>query len=310
MRGVTTKRGIEMPFIWVFAIVAGVVILLTAIYSAGKIIKTGERLSSAEGGREIGVLINPLVTSFESGKTTEINTRIESIIYNRCNSDTRFGKQIIRVSEKRFEKWSEADINVQFSNKYIFSKEEIRGKNFFVFSKPFEFPFKISDLIYLTPAKEEYCFINLPENLRRELVELNQKNLIIESCHEESIKVCFNSNSDCDIKVDYGEGVVEKNGSFMYFKTDALMYAAIFSDPGIYECQLKRIMNRAKELATLYKRKQDILRSVGCENFYDDNFQTLLESLDNFNSSEDLYIIHNIVNRLTRDNNLADCKLW
>src|SRR3989344_2803023 len=48
---------------------------------------------------------------------------------------------------------------------------------FYIFSKPFEFPFKVSDLIYLTSENEKYCFDNAPENIAEEILQLNQGNL-------------------------------------------------------------------------------------------------------------------------------------
>jgi hypothetical protein len=40
---------------------------------------------------------------------------------------------------------------------------------FYVFSTPFEMPFKIADLIYITSTKDKYCFISPPEDIEEEL---------------------------------------------------------------------------------------------------------------------------------------------
>jgi len=42
----------------------------------------------------------------------------------------------------------------------------------------------------------------------------------------------------------------------------ALLYAAIFSDPITYNCQVKRLMKRAGELARLYEQKSEFLSQV------------------------------------------------
>jgi len=42
------------------------------------------------------------------------------------------------------------------------------------------------------------------------------------------------------------------------------MYAAIFSDKGNYECQVKRLMQRVAKLALLYEDKANFVSKRGC----------------------------------------------
>ncbi|MBU2503632.1 MAG: hypothetical protein KJ879_01075, partial [Nanoarchaeota archaeon] len=141
------KKGFEISFSWFFAIVVGGFILFLAIYGATKVINTGGEANSAKTGKEIGALLNPLETGFESGQTTLLSMPVETRIYNECEDITgNFGRQIIKVSQKSFGDWSLTDINPSFQNKYIFSGEIVEGKNFIIFSKPFELPFKVADL--------------------------------------------------------------------------------------------------------------------------------------------------------------------
>ncbi len=83
----------------------------------------------------------------EIQKATSLILPSETRIYNKCNTDGEFGRQIIKISQKSFDKWTETDVDVGFSNKYIFSENYVEGKKFYIFSKPLDFPFKISDLI-------------------------------------------------------------------------------------------------------------------------------------------------------------------
>ncbi len=303
------NKGFQISFAWLFAIVVGAVILFLAIYAVGKIMKTGEESTAAKTGKEIGILLNPLEIGFESGKTTEIIMPVETIIYNRCNLEGNFGRQIIRVSQKNFGKWSETNLNVGFSNKYIFSDGNAEGKKFFVFSKPFEFPFKVSDLIYLSSSDKKYCFIDAPDKIENEIEDLNQENLVTENCPAESMNVCFsNSEENCDIKVDYLRRSVEKNENVTYFETDSLMYAAIFSEPEIYECQIKRLMKRADELSLIYAEKEKNLAGTGCSS--DINLLALSSAINNVRSSENLYLAYEIAKNTERDNERAMCKLW
>jgi len=166
-------------------------------------------------------------------------------------------------------------------------------------AKPFEFPFKVSDLIYLTSKERGYCFFQPPREIKEELSDLNQENILVEddACPENSIKVCFtSSDGSCDINVDRFQKSVEKRGEVMYYETDSLMYAAVFSDKNIYECQVKRLMKRTSELAKLYDEKQQLLMKQGCVPSV--NLQLLENAAKSVSGSRDLVSIRSIVNEV------------
>ena len=303
------KRGyLQISFAWLFAILVGAVILFLAIFLSTKLIRTEQTSMGAQTGKEIGILLNPLETSFETGKTTSLTLPVETRIYNKCNNNGVFGNQIIQISQKSFNKWTETDIDIAFSNKYIFSERYVEGKKFYVFSKPFEFPFKVADLIYITSSLEKYCFVNPPEDIEEELSDLGQENLLIEDCSDsKNIMVCF-EDSDCDINVNYYSKYVEKDDEKMYFGGDALMYAAIFSNSDVYECQLKRLMQRVENLALLYKDKALFVAETGCHSNL--NLIELVNAAGSFSSSEELYEMNYLVEDIKEKNDLAECVLW
>lgn len=299
------KAYLQISFAWLFAIIVGAFILFLAIYGTIKFINIEQTTQDAKTGKEIGVLLNPLEISFETVKTTSLTMPVETKIYNRCNNNGVFGKQIIQISQKSFNKWTETEIDIGFSNKYIFSEKYVEGKKFYILSKPFDFPFKIADLIYITPSSKKYCFIEAPEDIEDEISELNQENLLVKNCSDSAIEVCF-EGGDCDINV-YGN-YVKKNGEKMYFEGDALMYAAIFADPEVYECQLKRLMQRTKQLALLYNDKATFVAREGCHS--DLNLLELSNSASDFsNSAKDLGSISNIAEDIGGKNE-GECKLW
>ena len=306
------KRGfLQISFAWMFALIIGAFILFLAVFASVKIIDTGKLSSDAKTAKEIGVLLNPLETGFETGKTTSIRLPSETRIHNRCNNDGFFGKQIIKISQKSFDEWSDTDINVGFSNKHIFSENYVEGKKFFIFSKPFNFPFKVADLIYITSSEKKYCFSNAPKEIENEISNLNQENLFSDNCPEESIKVCFDSGANCDIVVNYGARYVDKNNERMYFYSDSLMYAAVFSDKEIYECQLKRVMQRGEQLSLIYKDKAQFISREGCTTNLNQKLLELSNLENQLDDSQNLnnYII-NLANELEKRNNLEECKLW
>lgn len=316
-RGKKDKRGyLQISFKWLFAIIVGAFILFLAIYAAIKIMQIEETVIDAKTGKEIGMLLNPLEMGFESGKLSSLSMPVETRIYNRCHNIGTFGKQLIQVSQKSFNKWTQTNINVGFTNKYIFSEYPVEGKKFYVFSKPFNFPFKVADLIYIIPNEKKYCFINAPENIENEISALNIENILTEDCGE-ATRVCFSPSArNCDISVNYDIGYIEKiseNSNRIYFYDDALMYAAIFSIPETYECQVKRLMKRTETLTLLYKDKANFVSRNGCNSNLNSDLVSLANLASNLyssGSSVNLNSMIEIVNDIDYKNNIADCKLW
>ena len=303
------KKGyLQISFAWIFAIIAGVFILFLAIFAVTKFTRTEQTITETIIGKEIGVLLNPLETGFEEGKTTPIILPVETRIRNECNNNGYFGRQIIQLSQKSFDKWAEEGERIGFSNRYIFSDSIVEGKNFYIFLKPFDFPFKVADLIYLTSSEKTYCFLDPPERIEEELSNLDQKNIFLEECPSNSIKVCFEGGSDCDIDVNQNIKSVEKRGEIMYFEEDALMYAAIFADREIYECQLERLMQRTEQLASIYDDKASFISDRGCP--LEVNLFALRTAVSGFSDSASLVTIKNIVKDLEEKNDFATCKLW
>jgi len=304
------KGAMDLSFTWIFAIIVGAFILFLAIYGVTKLISTEKTVSDAEVGKEISVLLNPLETGFQTGTVTSLTMPVETRIYNRCSNEGSFGKQRIQISQLSFNEWTEGGIEIGASNKYLFSEEYAEGKKFYLFSKPFDLPFKITDLIYIIPSTEVYCFLSPPEEVEEEISYLGQRNLLLEDCPQNSINVCFSSNSDCDISVNYNRGTVEKDGNEVDFLADALMYAAIFSDKEVYECQLRRIMKRTESLTSLYSEKSSFVAQQNCNSDLEAELLLLKDLTGNYADSSILFQIEGVAEQLENKNNLARCKLW
>ena len=94
----------------------------------------------------------------------------------------------------------------------------------------------------------------------------------------------------------------------MYFNDDALMYAAIFSNSEIYECQIKRLMQRVENLALLYEDKANFVSKRGCNSNL--NLLKLKNAAENLGSSANLKLVSDIAADINDVNKFADCKLW
>lgn len=306
------KGVFQISFPWIFAIIVGVFILFLAIYGVSKLISVEETVQGAKTSKEIGILLNPLETGFEQAKTTLITFPVETRIFNKCSLEGNFGVQLIQISQKSFNKWTKTDIDVGFYNKYIFSKDIAEGIEMFVFTKPFEMPFKISDLTYIISSNEKYCFTDAPEDIEEELLNLGQENIVVNCSEEEqesknAIRVCFSEEDNCDVVVNYGMKYVEKRDGKVYFEGDALMYAGIFSEKEIYECQLKRLMKRLEVLGVIYKEKVNVME---CGEGLLEDLTLLINSAKSLESSSNLKTIEFNAQEAEKENSQSICRLW
>lgn len=254
-------KSAQFNFVWLFAIVAGGAILSLAIFGAMKAGDTARFQSDTEVAKSISIITDPLQAGFSMGSFGKISFQQETRINNICFSE-QFGKNDISVATKSEigEKWNLQGGSTSIHNKYIFSSERSSGEDFYVFSKPFYFPYKVADLIFL--ISDNYCFIGADEEVANEIIGLNIPNIEIENCIlPNSIKVCFNSES-CDVNV-YDSEVV-KGDDEMYYVGN-LMYAAIFSDKSIYDCNVKRLMYRTSKIADELIEKVGLMNSRGCK---------------------------------------------
>ena len=165
----------------------------------------------------------------------------------------------------------------------------------------------------MTSATDIYCFIGAPNDVEEEIIDLNQSNLLVEGCAGNSIEVCFEGS--CDIEVDYRNGIVEKDGKSVYFEksseeSNALMYAAIFSDRETYECQVKRLMMRMAELSMLYKEKEIRSSKEGCGENLGAELGGLRSSALDLDSSKDLALIKIQADAIEEKNDARICLLW
>ena len=198
-----TKRGIAMGFNWIFALVVGSIILVLAIYGATKFVSTGERVGQSENAAVIVSVLDSVEAGLGDGKSSEINFRKDVEIMLDCDelSNRPFGKQSLQIGD---------GIGAEIKNKYVFSEQVINGKDVYVFSKPFYLGYKVADIIIL--STEEYCFVDIDNEIKYELMDLNSGNVkfaeYIDECSENSLSVCSSDNCDVQIIGDYNFGKV------------------------------------------------------------------------------------------------------
>jgi hypothetical protein len=317
-----SKKAIAMSFNWIFAIIVGGIILVLAIYAVSNLIDTGEDVIYTETAAKIITLLDPAETGLASGKSSEINFKKETRTFYTCDelSNRPFGEQTISFTEKSFgDEFGNIGSDVSVKNKYVFAEDAIEGQNLYLFSKPFFMGFKVADLIMI--SSENYCFINAPNEIKSEILELTIKNIQIgdfDNCT--GINVCFDINGDCDIEVsgkclgyqcesEYDEGIVLKSGRPMFY-SESLLYAAIFSSPGIYECNVKRLMNKFNELALVYINKANIIQNKDCNSNLEPDLRLMISSAKALNSSRQLSLITDKSKEVYIKDRAATCGLF
>lgn len=312
------KRGFEFGFEWIFAILVGAFILFFAIYTTTKLISNERPEQDTMAAQQLKNLLTPLGTSLESGKASVITFPSETRLFNRCKNVGNFGEQEISLASKMSigAKYDSPGVASRFQDKYVFSSSTEEGRIMSVFVKPFEYPFKIADLVYLWA--EDYCFVNPPNDIEEEVLGLRINRLNVSSSEDECLagskKVCFEGNG-CDIDVSISsKSVKRRKGESVYYDDsfgNSLLYGAIFSEPEIYECQIKRLMKRASEIALLQAEKAEFLEAKGCSSNLKSGLALFAESANSLEDSSGLEVFKEVAQRLYNENAaIQTCKIF
>ncbi len=325
MRRINT-RAIEFNFEWLFAIIAGATILILAVYGVSRIGNTQRYQTDTEIAKQLAIITDPLQAGFAEGVYSKISFRQDTRINNICYSD-EFGKNDMSVSTKSGvgSEWQQAGGATSIHNKYIFSDGASVGKDYYVFSTPFYFPYKVADLIFLSSDSTEYCFISPPREIENMLSGLNMPHVKVNNCSVSgnTIRVCFGtSGSDCGISVygsctsscgdlgSYSEGYVEKfDRSVKMNYVGNLIYGAIFSDKGIYDCNVKRLLYRTGEIAGVFATKAGLMDSRDCSTNLNVDLAILSEISKN-DTVDDLFSLNPAIKQIEAKNEEEICGLW
>lgn len=315
------RKGIEFAFSWIFAVIAGAVILISAVYITTQLVGTERKVGDTFIASELNTILNPIETNLEDSKYATIQFIDETRVFNDCSNIGAFGKQQISTSSKLGigEDWGEQSVKKSSFNKYIFSRstEETKDKKIRAIVRPLFAPFKVGDLTMLYGGN--YCFVNPTSDIEDLITDLSANGVqdvgieissSLSSCPREYTTVCFNQIG-CEININTQSRVVSKYEQDLYYDGDSLMLAAIFADPKIYECQIKRLMGRTSELGSLYAKKAQYVEGEGCSN----NLQTELQNFIMLTSVKDSReFVQNVIpainNLEERNGQLATCKIF
>lgn len=317
MKKMLSKKGFELSFNWLFAIIVGAAIIFLAIFLASRIVENQRAISQSELGKELEVILSPLETGVEEGKLSSIIYPVETRIFNSCKeSSVGFQEISVASSSGVSQKWEESGKKTISKNKFIFSQNIIQGKKFNVFSKPFNFPFEVANFLFILPENQDYCMVNPPKYIESEVQDLLFDFVNISSekryCEKSALTICFTS-ALCDININLDAHSVRKEKYSLYYSDydnqNSMLYAAIFSSPEIYECNLKRIMQKTSELSQVYLKKEEVLNSI-CSINLGPELEILKNKTLSLNNSRDILIIQNYAKSIGDKNEILSCKLF
>ena len=313
------KKGLEFSFAWLFAIIAGAVIIFIAIFIATKYVSTSENIVNTKTASEFINVLDPLQSGVAESSSNRLELRTDARVYTSCDTSGNFGSTRVSFSERigLGGKFSSRGKEIKSENAYLFAEDELESREirFLIFS--IKLPFKVGDEIIAYSG--DYCFVNAPRNIERELGDLTEsRNLGIifsddlESCPV-SKRVCFSGSCDVNIRCSDSEcksGFVDKDRSRVYF-VDKLVYGAIFSSSENYECNVQRVVKRTNILSDIYSKKSQFMASRGCNSgSLIPDLNNLYDLTKNYDSLDDLPEGFNLARDFEEKNDNLECELY
>lgn|SRR3989338_3097334 len=319
-----SNKGIELSFNWIFSLIVGGVILFLAIYAASQLTDEERRVQQTFTGQELVTRLSMLTTSRESTlRPGNLSFSTQTRITPRCTLQGQFGTQEINVASRSGigKPWKDTGIPAKSSELYFFSGTPSEGKSFSMLVKPILLPFKVGDSVTLWSGT--YCFVQPTAEIQEDIALLESsgnKVMIanrVQDCTRNSTRVCFSvagsipgTKSACSIIVDITKQTVEKQGRTVSY-IDPLVYAAIFGDNELYECNVQRIMRRASFLAGLYLDKSSFIASrsqEGCSSALQSDLAEYRSLVQNGTSRSLAPLL--IKARELNEKNPEACPLW
>lgn len=313
------KKG-QINFVTLFAIIAGIFILVSIIYGATKISDTKSYESNTKIAKQMSVFLDPLQVGFATSSKGSIDFRQNVRIKNVCDNYTDTGMNKLSISTLNSKKqFSNFSVPISIYDKYIFSDEIIEDSLIYTISRKFSYPYEVSDFIILIPSNTKYCFENAPDKIVDSLSAFNLENMLFSNCNNDSnfIQVCADS-SRCDIEViglcndlscssKYDFGYVRKNRDYFYYVND-LIYPAIFSGIENYNCNLERLIYKTSLVAELYSLKSLEMYKRGCvPNIDIDDWMIKTKEMKDVT---DIIYYYEYSSRLKSQNKISGCNLW
>ncbi len=293
------KGDISQPLIYIFAIIAGTLILVFILWFA----KGHLRIESLKSSQEAAYYFDETLTLLTAGEDVykEIQNPLKNSYEIYCGSLT--------VKDSKPSKL----------NSIVFSPKLLNAKKLSVYSKSITFPFKIASIFIISDQSKRYLFVfdeqtkDLVESFKSDIrvklpqifnFQLISKQNLFSSLSEiskqkitrfvfftrilnQDISKLLQSSPESDILlVDYNQG----SGNLKFISRDSskdssffslpLLYASIFSESySTYECSKNILLDKLRLLSRLYSQKSSLLSGSSNSCPYS-QASTILNTLD------------------------------
>lgn len=289
------KGAIEVSFNWIFVMIAGSVILLFFI----SLVNTQREKSETNIALTVKTELKSILTGAALSESRELEIDLPKINlrficeYHECDTfDTSDNPSCYSQYEI-----GKTGINQQTPNQIIFAPSEISGKKILTWTIPWNVPFYVTNLLFITGTNVKYIFVNDGAdtlNLYNRFLDKANKYLLSEGDLQyedpegnKNFKFIFtntdpgsviistqilaaaNKKDIIAIKINSALKQIEfysiEDDYFVfedstYYLTDAEIYAAIFSDSiNFYSCNMQKAFNRLHLISKVLSGRSDKL---------------------------------------------------
>ncbi len=273
------KKGFEISFSWLFAIIAGISVFLFLTWFAVKQTDLFGNVSAQAAAEELDIAFtgfssSMIGTKLNFPKDIELEFKCDPTLYEeRMLINGRGGKKL--------------------KGNIVFSPSNMKNNEFSLWTKGWNIPFRVSNFIFLADNKHMYDLqgfdlTNLNDfpdifntGAGGERINFIQGRDGTPSNDEKTIYWLY------DDKLDERYGTIYVNGAGYPYFGDAMIYAAIFSDKDNFDCLYRKSKERAKNVIKVYETKAQNM-GPGCHfNFNFDNFDFSYEKIKELKESND-----------------------
>jgi len=263
------KKGIEITFSWIFAIIAGTLIFLFFVGFAADNMDLFGKLTAIRVSEEMNSAFTGLKTGLVS---TSLSFNKEVKLQFKCIGEKK---------EKLIVGWRSGK---NLYDNLVFSPEELNGNEFLLMTKSWNVPYKVDNFIFISD-KRNYCLIKTPYELKNKLPSDFESLLKYESCNGKTITFSQDENncsSFFTINYEYDSvnnlygSICLGDGKPLLFYGDAMIYAAIFGDQ--FDCLYPLIEEKFKIMRDVYLNK---IVDISCSN--KGGLQNAITNMDTIN---------------------------
>ncbi|MBU2640008.1 MAG: hypothetical protein KKG75_04890 [Nanoarchaeota archaeon] len=243
------KKGFAVMFSWIFAMIAGVIILLSLVYFSVQHTDLFGRVSAQVAVEELDITFGSLKSSL-IGTTLELGKPIK--LEFKCNEDT-LEKEKLYINKKA---------GKSLKGKVVFAPSELKSNSFSLFTLDWNVPFKVTNFIFLTDKKYNFEGViplglleKIPSNI--DIIDPYGEEISFEesengNCMDNSGKKIFYKKQDT-LGEYYGKICFDE--TVYTFVGDAMIFAAIFSDENNFKCLKDYAEIKARDVAEIYAKK-------------------------------------------------------